>query len=97
MSEQEATPTKLKPRITLSEPSRNLISKWRSQLSERFPGISVSDSDLVDWLLSRSPELVTAKQVAEIKSAFFGEVKELEWKLKQARAARIASKEDPNE
>ncbi len=65
-------------------------------MEARCAGIRLSDTDIVTWFLSRIPSTLTAKQTTEIKSVFFNEVKELEWKLKQAKAAKSKTASQEN-
>jgi len=84
--------TKPKPqnknRVTIDPHSKQKLNDWRTQLGQKFPGIHISDSEFVNWLILKQSSTLTAKQFSEIKEVFFDEIKELEWKLAQARAVQ---------
>ena len=77
-----------KSRVVLTESSAARIQNWRKQLCEEFPGIKVSESDLANWAVESIGEEVSKRQLDDIKNKYFDEVKQLEWLLTQARAAR---------
>ena len=59
-----------------------------NQLLEKYSGIRISDGDLVNWFIAKHPPTLTGKQLLEAKESFFDEIRELEWMLAQAKAAK---------
>ena len=88
MKVDEMKQKKIISRITLSDASQKAISNWYSQAKEQYPGIKVSDSDLVNWLIVSHPPELTPEELTNIESQFFDEVKKLEWMLSQAKLAK---------
>jgi len=89
-NQEKKTKPKLRPirRISLSDNAGKIIDRWRNLLEEKYPGIKISDADLVGWCLEKqSPEL-SKKDIAEIESIYFDPVKQLEWMLAQAKLAK---------
>jgi hypothetical protein len=64
-------------------------------LTEKYPGIRVSDGELGNWAISKLPPSLSAKQLTELKEIFFDEVKELEWRLAKAKEAKLSLPSDP--
>lgn len=87
--EMSKTKTISKNRISLNNESKEKIEQWRTILTEKYPGIRVSDGDLTNWAISRIAPSLSAKQVTELKDIFFDEVRELEWRLAQAKEAKL--------
>ena len=82
-------------RVLLYPKTREILDGWRNQLIEKCPGIKVTDSELSNWAISKTASPLSPRHVSEIKDAFFDDVKELEWRLKEAKAARhIAFSDD---
>jgi hypothetical protein len=75
-------------RIALNEKTIEILHAWRSQLIDKYPGIKVSDSDLVNWMVSTSSLILSANQLSEIKDTYFDEIKQLEWMLAEAKRAK---------
>ena len=106
MKNQEKEPKeKIKSlRIKVSDRSKQILDAWQSQLKEKYPGIKISDADLVNWCLGKQLEPLSKKDISEIESQFFDAIKQLEWMLAEARAAKaegqtfsIPIKEIPSE
>ena len=79
-------------RINLSAGSKEVLDSWHSQLKEKYPGIKISYSDLVNWCLSHQASTLSDKDFLEIESEFFDAVKQLEWLLAEARAKKAQGK-----
>ena len=69
--ETEPKKTRTPLRINLYEQSKQILVGWHSQLAGRFPGIKISDGDLVNWMLGSAPDELSKRQ--------------LEWMLVQAK------------
>lgn len=82
--------TQSKPRIALTDVSRQILEKWHSQLTDRFPGIKISNADLVNWILGSNAHELSKRQQEEIRDHYFDEVKQIEWMLAQAKSAKVS-------
>lgn len=85
-----------KHRVTLNAESKERIDGWRNQLLEKYSGIRISDSDFVNWFIAKHPPTLTSKQLLEAKESFFDEIRELEWMLAQAKAAKEKAESSSN-
>lgn len=85
-------PSPRKNRITLDQQAKAIVDGWRNQLEGSYRGISISDAELVNWLVSTGSPKLSAKQCSEIQEVFFDEIKQLEWQLAQAKMARSQTK-----
>lgn len=75
-------------RIALGEGTRKLLSEWKSNLEKHFPGISISYPELVGWAVEKVGLELSKKDQLLLRDRFFDEVKQLEWLLAKARAAK---------
>lgn len=93
MSEKE-TPKEVRrvTRVALRPTTEKVMDCWRETLKSAFPNFSPSLSDLVAWSVERTPVL-SKKDLQEIRSLFFDEVKELELLLSQLKAAKSTGDE----
>jgi hypothetical protein len=87
MTDEHIEAQKPKSRVALDSKSAATLESWRKRLTLEYPGIRVTDSDLVNWMLSNAAVL-SESQLLEIKGLYFDEVKQLQWMLAQAKKAK---------
>ncbi len=75
-------------RIKLNAENFAKVDGWISDLKVSKQGISVSHSDLVNWVLSHAVEHLSDSEKNELKSQFFDEVKFLKELLLNAKKAK---------
>jgi hypothetical protein len=77
-----------KLRIALTDRSREVLRSWQKQLVEKYPGIKISEADLVNWCIAKQQETLATEDVADVENLHFDTVKRLEWMLAEAKAAK---------
>lgn len=80
-------------RIALSESTRAILNQWKSNLETEFSGIRVSYLELVGWAVERTGPTLSKKDIVFLRERFFDQVRQLEWLLSQAKAAKARGEE----
>ena len=75
-------------RATLSEVALDRVSTWIKQLQDENRGLSVSRNDLVSWLITSHPELLSKRECKKITKAHFNPDRHAEWAMKEFKLAR---------
>jgi len=75
-------------RISITSENSSRIETWIDQLRHSVPGISVTKSDLVNWMFSIYPEQLSSKDVLSIRDLFFDEVAFAEWALRTVKEGK---------
>lgn len=81
------------PRIALRPETERVLLDWRIQLQQLYPTFDASFTDLISWIVERLP-ILSKKDIHELKSRFFDDVRELESLLLRLRKARVAGDEN---
>jgi len=83
--ESTSSPKQRQERVTLSPSGVERLDRWVGVVSESYPGIQVSRTDLVNWLVDRHAERLSGTEVAAIRDAFFSEEQLVAWAVREAR------------
>lgn len=76
--------------VTLKVESLTKISGWLAQIEEKIPGVRVTRSELVNWMIDKQKDELKPRQVAQIKDQFFDDVAFAQWALKQVKEGKLA-------
>ena len=80
-------------RIALNESTRRILDQWKNKLEAEFPGLRSFYPDLVAWAVERTGQTLSKKDISFLRERFFDQVKQLEWLLSQAKAAKARGEE----
>ncbi len=80
-------------RMTLDEQAFRRIEKWSDQLREHLKGSRFTKNDMVNEIIKRHPEELTAIEVREIGKAYFDPARTLLWAAKQVKEAQKEGRE----
>ena len=70
-------------RVTLSQVSLSKISGWIDQAVSESNGMTVSKSNLVEWLIESHSETLTIGECKKIREKFSDELKFHEWAIRE--------------
>ena len=77
-------------RVALSPECNEKVGRWLDGLKERFKGLKISRSELINWVLMNRPNVLDQSEAQQIHAAFFDEIHFASWALKELRKARAA-------
>lgn len=75
-------------RIAVKSDALARLNGWLEQLSGQYPGIRVSRSELVEWLIRRHSDELSPEERSSIKDQYFDEIQLALWAVKALKAAR---------
>jgi hypothetical protein len=80
-------------RVTLRDEVLARLAIWREQLIQNFPGLKISNADLVEYcILAKSDELL-ASDLKAIKNEYYDEIQLTAWALKEMKEAKKRGEE----
>ena len=80
-------------RIALNESTRTTLDGWKNNLETQFLGIRISYPELIGWAIERTGPTLSKKDITLLRERFFDQVRQLEWLLSQAKAAKARGEE----
>ncbi len=75
-------------RITLDPASLQKLANWISQLNTGNPGISVTRSNLVAWLIDNHSDQLSSAEILGLEARYFDSVKYAKWAVREVIAAK---------
>lgn len=92
-SENEKNHRKTAYRVSLTSSSLETITNLLGQVESKLPGLKISKSDLVNWIIKTHSESFTDKEFKAIERDHFDPVKALEWAVAEAKKQQGSGKE----
>ncbi len=75
-------------RITLEAGALEKLAHWQSQVNSGNPGVVVTRSNLVMWLIEKHDSNLSPAEIKNLEEKFFDSVKYAKWVVKEAVAAK---------
>jgi hypothetical protein len=93
--ENEAKPKKKMThpgRVTLTPESLARLSQWIEETQGHFKGSRISRSDLANFLIMSHTARLSEKEVEQLESQYFDEVRFAAWAFAEVKKARVEGK-----
>lgn len=94
---EQATPDAPKPRrndpkyddrIRITADAVKRLRVWSEQMSDRLRGVTLTRSDLVNFLILNHPEALSPLEIRGLQAQHYDEVKLVQWALEELVAAK---------
>ncbi len=79
-------------RVTLTPEALTRLAEWMGELEEHLKGSRVTKSDLVNFLVLSHSAQLSEREIDQLKSQHFDEVRFAEWALRQLKAEKAEGK-----
>jgi len=80
-------------RVTLTPEALSRLAHWVSDLEAHLKGSRVTKSDLANFLVLSHPGHLSEREIEQLKSQHFDEVRFAEWAVRQLKAAKAEGKD----
>lgn len=80
-------------RIALNLESSRRVNQWLATLKEKYPGLRMRRSDLVDWLVSHRPAALSEEEISHVGERFYDQMQLAQWMVRQLKEAKASGKE----
>lgn len=74
-------------RVWLGADALNRLSTWVAEVSGRLQGVTVTRSDLANFIILSHPEALAASEMKEIEARYFDPIKHAQWARAELDAA----------
>jgi hypothetical protein len=91
-AQDSKTRVKHPDRVTLNPEALSRLAEWLGELEGHLKGSRVTKSDLVTFLVLSHPAHLSEREIEQLKSQHFDEVRFAEWALRQLKAAKSEGK-----